>query len=305
MSAPSDRPARPHMAWPGDAALAFAVVVNVEHVDWLPPEAAVRPAGFPGAYGSAPYPDVRAWSHREYGNRVGLFRVLDLLERIGIRPTVAVDAMSAARPELAAEIRRRGCEVIGHGVAVTRLVSQAMTAEEETAHVAGALGALETAFGARPRGWHGPEYGQSTRTPAILRGQGVGYMLDWPDDERPRLVDTPAGAIVSLPMLAELDDVFALWQRRIPLVAWRQGVLDAVDRLVEEADGTGRVLVLNLHPWLIGQPWRSTYLREVVEAVAGRRRIWLATCGEIVGCALPQLEAAAARKPRAVRAQRN
>jgi peptidoglycan/xylan/chitin deacetylase (PgdA/CDA1 family) len=281
---------RAALAWPNGARLAIAVVVNVEHVDWMPPRGAVRPAGFPGPYGSAPYPDVRAWSHREYGNRVGLFRVLDIVERAGMRATVAVDAMSAGRrPDLVADIRRRSCEVIAHGLAVTQPISEAMGGGEEKAYVAASLDALEAAFGRRPRGWHGPQYGQSTRTPAILSALGLGYMLDWPDDERPRLVETAAGPIVSLPMMADLDDVFAQWQRRISLAAWMEALLDAADRMLAESGDAGRALVVNLHPWLIGQPWRSTYLREALAELGRRDGVWSTTCGEIVDCARPQL----------------
>ena len=283
---------RDPLVWPNGARLAFAIVVNFEHYELDPPSYAVQPLNLPGPYGRAPYPDVRAFSHREYGNRVGIFRVLDILDHLGLKATAAIDSWTAMhRHNLVGEIKRRNWDVAGHGQAVTQLVSEAMSEAEERTHITFALEALEAAFGQRPLGWHGPEYGESTRTPAILCELGVKYLLDWPNDEQPYRIRTSAGPIIAIPMMVELDDVFAHWYRRISMQRWKQSLIDAVDQMRCDGARTGRVLVLNLHPWLIGQPYRSTYLKEALAEITAREGIWFATCREIAEWAeshLPQ-----------------
>ena len=278
-------PLRAPLAWPGGARLAFAVVVSVEHYDLLPPTTSFSPPNVPGGFGRGPYPDLGVWSRREYGNRVGLFRLLECLARHGMRATAAVDAGVAARcPAAVEECKRRGLEIAAHGKAVTQAISSLMSEEEESAYIGATLNALEQCAGVLPTGWHGPEYGESARTPALLARHGIRYVLDWPNDEQPCWLVTQGGRVVSLPMALELDDAYAIWQRRLPVERWRDALTAAVDQLLLDGSATGRTLVLNLHPWLIGQPWRLTYLDEALEHVARQAGVWRATAGEIADC---------------------
>jgi allantoinase len=273
---------RPRLAWPNGAALAVAIVVSVEYYEMQPPEGAFLPPNLPGGFGRGPYPDFRSFSLREFGNRVGIFRVMEILDRHGLKATAAIDARTATeRPVIVDACRRRGWGIAAHGLAVTRVISSRMPEAEERAYIAESIDAVRRACGSAPAGWHGPEYGESTRTPALLAEAGIKYVLDWPNDDQPLVMQTPSGPLVSVPMAIDLDDVVAHWHRKITMARWRQAVADAVDRLLAEGRSNARLLVLNLHPWLIGQPYRATYLDEALADLKRRDGLWLAITDEI------------------------
>jgi peptidoglycan/xylan/chitin deacetylase (PgdA/CDA1 family) len=163
-----------------------------------------------------------------------------------------------------------------------------MSEQQERDTIAGALSAVEKASGVRPRGWHGPEYGESERTPALLAEFGLQYVLDWPNDEQPYLMNTPSGALVSVPMALELDDVVIHYHRRIGMERWVQAVREALGQLLSDSGGSGRHLVLNLHPWLIGHPHRIGYLEDLLADVRKRSGVWVTTAGEIASRFLRQ-----------------
>jgi len=281
---------RSPLSWPKGAPVAFAVVVSTEHYELQPAPASFTPANVPGGFGRAPYPDVRAFSQRDYGNRVGVFRVIEALERFAVPASAAIDAEVAVRyPYIARQFTKRGFDILGHGRAVTDVISSHMTESEERVHIASALDTLQQVNGVRPRGWHGQEYGESGRTPALLAESGIEYVLDWPNDEQPYLIQTPPGPLVSLPMALELDDVIAMWHRRISADRWRRAIAEALDQLVGDGSASGRLLILNVHPWLIGQPHRIGYFEEMLDDVRNRAGVWIATTSGIVDHARPQL----------------
>lgn len=278
--------ARAKCSWPGGARLALGFVVSIEHYEMFQPPGAVIPVTLPGGFGRGPYPDFRSYSHREYGNRVGVFRMLELFARHGIRATAAIDAgVARTRRAIVDACMRQGWEIAAHGNAVTQVLSSALTDAEERSQVGEALDALAQASGARPAGWHGAEYGESARTPEILAAHGVKYVLDWPNDEQPYAMHTAAGPLLSMPMLVDFDDVFAHWYRKLTMARWVRSIAEALDRLLEDGRTRPRMLLVNLHPWLSGQPWRISYLDEVLQDVRRRDGIWLATAGEIASAA--------------------
>ncbi|MBN9006048.1 MAG: polysaccharide deacetylase family protein [Rhizobiales bacterium] len=282
---------RPPLTWPNGCRLAFAAVVSVEYYELQPPPGAFIPPNVPGGFGRAPYPDVRAFSQREYGNRVGVFRVIDAFDKSGLSATAAVDASSARRyPYLVRQFRERRWPIIGHGYSVTQVISNNMTVEQEREYLRDSLAQVESQAGTRLKGWHGPEYGESEWTPALLAELGVNYLLDWPNDEQPYVMRTPSGPIISLPIALELDDVVAHYHRRISMKRWKQAVLDAVDQLSNDGTQSGRLLILNLHPWLIGHPHRIGYLEELLAEIASRKDVWKATTEQLVDhyCAVSQ-----------------
>ena len=268
--------------WPGGARLAVGIVVSIEQYEMAQAPGAFLPVTLPGGMGRGPYPDFRSYSLREYGNRIGVFRVLETLDKHGLRATAAIDASVALnKPVILDECGRRGWEIAAHGNAVTQVITAKLTEAEERAQVSAALDALEKACGRRPTGWHGPEYGESARTPGILAELGVDYVLDWPNDELPYAMRTSKGDLVALPMLVDFDDVFAHWYRKLSMARWQLSIADALDRLLEDGRTRPRMLILNLHPWLIGQPWRISYLDAVLVDLKKREGVWCATAGEI------------------------
>ncbi|WP_439589160.1 polysaccharide deacetylase family protein [Hydrogenophaga sp.] len=268
--------------WPDGKPLAVAFVVSAEYYDLYPSAEAFTPPSVPGGFGRGPYPDYRAFSMREYGNRVGAFRLMDLFSRHGLRATLAADAFVAQhrRPVIERALNL-GWDLAGHGLSVTDVISSRMSEERERDYVAESLRALQSASGRTVKGWHGPEYGESARTPRLLAEAGVRYLMDWPHDERPVPLDTGSGVVLSLPMSADLDDVMAHWHRRIPMHRWVQCVIDAVERLAMDGAHGGRLLLLNLHPWLSGQPYRVSYLNELLGQLTRRTDIWFTTTDEV------------------------
>jgi len=260
---------RPPLRWPNGAHVAVWIVPNIEHAGFDDPA-------------ERHVPNVPVYSQRDYGNRVGVFRLAELLARHGIVATAAIDARSALeRSEIVRLCSDQGWEFAAHGEAVTRLISSQLDEAEERRQIRASLDAIERASGRKALGWHGPESGESARTPAILAELGVRYVLDWPNDELPYTMRTSSGPLVAVPMAIDLDDVFATWHRKLSMPRWARSVSDALDRLLADGATQPRTLVLNLHPWLIGQPWRISYLSEVLADLRRRDGIWFATAGEI------------------------
>src|SRR5215212_6638172 len=137
---------RPKLEWPNKARVALCVIVVLEQVEWQQPPDNFTVANLAGGYGWGPFPDVTAWSHREYGNRVGVFRVLDVLEEHGIRPTVAIDALTAEHYQfLVRHCMQRECEFIAHGISVNRMITSKMSEEEERRYIRTSIDAVTQA----------------------------------------------------------------------------------------------------------------------------------------------------------------
>ena len=271
------------LRWPRQARVALCVIVTLEHMEWKSSPGSFEVAGLAGGLAPRPFPDYARFSHREYGHRVGVFRVLDVLDKHGIKATVAMDALTAENyPYLVRHCLGRGCEVIGHGISVSRVITSKMSEQEEQDYIHQAVAAVTRATGATPGGWLGPEYGESARTPQLLARAGVRYVCDWTNDEQPYPMKTPEGELFVLPTMLELDDINALWDRRVTIDRYAQLLKESFDNLYESGSQNGRVLVLNLHPWLIGQPFRIGFLDEALEYMMRRQGVWAATGSEII-----------------------
>ena len=279
----SPLPKRGVLRWPENARVALCVIINLEHLEWETPAGSYRSPTLSGGVSPRPFPDYAMLSHREYGHRVGIFRVLDALERQGVKATVAMDSLTAEHyPYLVDHCQKRGCEIIGHGISVSRMITSDMSEQEERDYIRTSVEALKRATGSAPEGWLGPEYGESSRTPQLLAQAGIRYVCDWANDEQPYPLKSPAGELHSLPIMLELDDVNALWDRRVDIDRYGQLLKDAFDVLYRDGAQNGRVLVLNIHPWLIGQPFRIGTLEDALRYMMRRQGVWAATGLEII-----------------------
>ena len=273
---------RPVLRWPDGSRIALCVILNLEHMEWEAPAEAYQPPGL-YSYLAMQRPSAELWSlsHREYGHRVGIFRLLDVLAKHGVRPTVAIDAATALNyPYLVDHLRGRGCDFIAHGIAVTRMITARMSEDEERRYIAETMEVLNRTLGRSPAGWHGPEYGESARTPQLLAEAGLRYVCDWVNDDQPYRLKT-SSPLYALPVLLELDDVFALRDRRFRVDEYCEQIKVAFDTLYREGERTGKIFVLNLHPWLTGQPFRIGFLDRALEHVV-RDGVWKATGSEII-----------------------
>ena len=279
----SPLPARPPLIWPNRARIAVCVIVSLEQLEWHPREPALVP---PSARYGGPYPavfDPLPPTMREYGNRVGVFRVMEVLDRHGITATVAMDSVLAEQNQyLVAQCLKRNWEFIGHGLTASQMVSAKMGDDEEREYLESALSRLTAATGQSPQGWLGVDYAESHRTVRLLAELGVRYVCDWPNDEQPYPMSVPKGDMTALPVAIGLDEVFSHRFRGLPIARWGQLVRDTFDGLRRGESTTGRVLVLSLHPYLIGQPFRIGQLDAALQHIVGHDGVWSATGGEIV-----------------------
>lgn len=276
-------PERPGLWWPGDAPLAVAVLIHLEHVEWQPSGDVFVPGSVVHRPPYPEQPDVHEVSPHEYGNRVGIFRLGELLREVGLPATVAMDAMVAKRyPSLVAYCRAQGWELAAHGLAGSRAISEAMPDEVERDYVRESVRAVEEAAGSRPRGWSGVGYQESTRTLRFLAGEGLDYVVGWPNDEQPYWMTTDSGSLVALPVTIHSDDVYALRLRRIPVDRWERITRQAFDRLLRDGETIRRTMVITLNPWVSGQPYRIRHVRALFEHVASQQSAWFARCDEIV-----------------------
>ena len=270
------------LRWPENAQVALCVIVNLEHLEWSPPPGNFT-SSVAGGSRPRPFPDYPRLSNIEYGHRVGIFRVLDVLEERAIRPTVAMDALTAENyPYLVSHCLKRGSEIIGHGISLSRMITSNMSEQEERDYIQASLEALSRATGTPPVGWLGPEYGESTRTPQLLAQAGVQYVCDWANDEQPYPIKTPQGELFALPIMLDLDDVNALSDRHVDIERYGEMLKEGFDTLYRDGAHNGRLLVLNLHPWLIGQPFRIDYLDEALGYIMRHQGVWAASGSEIV-----------------------
>ena len=270
------------LQWPEGAAVALCVIVNLEHMEWSPPAASYT-IDLAGGWGPRPFGELAQPSHREYGHRVGIFRVLEVLEKHGIKPTVAMDALTAEHyPYLVDHCLGRGCEIIGHGISVSRIMSSKMSEQEEREYIQTSMDALRRATGVAPVGWLGPEYGESLRTPQLLARAGIRYVCDWANDEQPYRIKSPEGEIFALPVMLDLNDVKAMWDRRIAIDRYGELLKESFDTLYRDGARNGRLLALDLHPWFIGQPFRIGYLDKALGYMTRHQGVWAASGSEII-----------------------
>jgi peptidoglycan/xylan/chitin deacetylase (PgdA/CDA1 family) len=261
----------------------LAVLVLLEHYEWQPPEGSYSLRRPSGGLAGLPFPDYVRLTHRDYGHRVGVFRLLNVLERTGVPATVAVDGLTLEHyPWLVRHCVEQGAELIGHGTAASRLMTSHMSESDERRTIAGSVELLTRATGAPPAGWYSPEGAESTRTPALLAEAGIRYVCDWPNDEQPYAMTVPTGELTSLPTFLEADDEFALWHRHLTVDRWSGLVIEAAKRMHEDGAANGRLLVVTLRPWLTGQPFRVGAVERTLAEIMSWPGVWAAQGSEIV-----------------------
>eukprot|EP00940_MAST-03C_sp_MAST-3C-sp2_P001695 g1695.t1 len=278
-------PERASYAWPGGARLAVYVGLNLEHFAFG--------EGRGGELAPSGQPDVLNYAWREYGNRVGAWRLLEMFDTLQLPVSVLANSEIVDHcPELLAAHAARGDELVGHGR--TNAERQADLDEaDEAALIADATRALAASAAAdddgsggdRPRGWLGPWISQSERTPDLLAEAGYDYLLDWCHDDQPTWMATRGGGrILAVPYPQELNDIPAVMVRRASAAEFADMIVDNFDEMAEQAARHEQPLVMGiaLHAYIVGQPFRLRQLRRALAHIAARRNeIWLTTSGEI------------------------
>lgn len=271
---------RTPIRWPEGRPVAVALLVNLE---WFPITPGDKPFRAPG-HMQTPYPDFRHYTARDYGNRVGIYRLLDAFARRGIRVSIAANAAIAQRyPSLISDIVSGGHEIIAHSFDMNGTIATGLGEQEERDLIIRSRTILAQAIGRAPRGWQSIARSQSWSTPKLLTEAGFEYMCDWVNDELPYLATTPAGRIISLPFNHELSDrqIISVQQQSIDSFAVQ--IEDAFDWLrIEASRFGGRMLPITLTPYITGLPYRMNSFEALLDRLKERESAWFATAGEIV-----------------------
>jgi len=278
-------PDAPRFVWPDGARIAFTATLILDRWELEAPEGESPDPRVGSPLGKF-FPDWLTWSHRLYGARVGIFRILEVLDQFAIKPSVALGTEAAKRyPELVDALLRRDACFMAHGDYATRRITS-RTANERDRIVAARDG-VAAAIGQTPKGWCGQDFNESADTPALLTETGFEYTTDWANDDRPYLLGPyPAGNLLALPPQPEWNDLECMWLRRVSAPIWSLNIAEAFEVLHTEG---GAVFNLTLHPWVAGQAHRIRYLREALHAVLGKPHVWRTTTDVLAEVARSQL----------------
>ena len=278
---------RAPVRWPDDKPLALWINIAVQHFPLSGDKPTVAP---PGAL-TMPYPDLRHYTLRDYGNRVGIYRLLKVMEAYQASPSLAISGALAERyPPLLERLAQTPYEWLGHGWNMLSMHAGEIDLEIEAGWIAETRAALQSCSDRAVNGWFSPGRIQTCHTPELLVKSGFTYHCDWVNDELPYTFKTTEGDMSCLPSSLELDDVFVLTQNLHSEDSFVQQVTDAADLLIREGrEQGGRLLSLNFHPWLMGQPHRIRAVEEILKVLLVERgdAIWHAPPTTILTAATP------------------
>jgi allantoinase len=246
--------------------------LNIEHFHVGKPATSIST----GTAGLTPDPLNYGW--RDYGLRVGIWRTIETLDRHGVLPSVLLNAEVCTRyPQVITAGRERGWSWLAHGLS-NSILHTGMTSEDETAQLTEIIDTIAAHTGARPKGWLGPALTETFNTPSILAELGIEYLLDWCADDQPFHLNVPG--LISVPYSIEVNDVRML-ASTVSGADFLQLVIDQYAQLSKDSFGSGRVMALALHPFIIGQPFRNKYLDLALEFITSQPDVWLTTSDEI------------------------
>ncbi|MEU3896535.1 polysaccharide deacetylase family protein [Streptomyces sp. NPDC045251] len=264
---------REPIRWPGGARVAFYVGLNVEHFQFGVPSTSLYEAT------AALVPDPLNHGWRDYGPRVGIWRVAEILDRHGIRPSVLLNSAVCRRyPQILRAGRDRDWAWLAHGRDNSTLHTD-MSEQDERRCLSEVVETIEEATGRRPRGWLGPALTETPRTPSLLAELGLSYVLDWTADDQPFRLNVPG--MLSVPYSVELNDLGLFTSQGMSGPDFVRVVTDQFDQLYDDSADSGRVMALALHPFVIGQAFRARYLDQALSYIAGRPGVWMTTSDEI------------------------
>jgi peptidoglycan/xylan/chitin deacetylase (PgdA/CDA1 family) len=252
---------RPPLKLPGGARLVVWTIVNYEVWDIgrpMPRQVLPAPTGVPLL------PDVPHWSWHEYGMRVGAWRFFELYERLGIRPTLSINARTCEDyTRVAEEARRLGWEFMGHAYDQMPIHKH----EDQRSMIHRSMDILERFTGKRPVGWLGPGLTQTLDTPELLVEAGVKYIGDWVYDDEPSTIRTANGSLVTLPYTVEINDITLMIVQHHESAYLLRRAIDQFDRLYAEGRHRAKVMAIAIHPYISGQPHRMGYLEAFYDHV--------------------------------------
>ncbi|MBI2934343.1 MAG: polysaccharide deacetylase family protein [Chloroflexi bacterium] len=266
---------RKPLRWPNGAHVALWVIPNIE---WFDIGAQYFGAGAP----SAIMPDVRTYAQKDYGSRVGVFRIMEVLDKHNIRATVALNAaVCDYQPQIIEEGKKRNWEWMGHGITNSAPLSN-LPEDKERQVIHSTLEKITAATGKKPQGWLGPGLIETFNTPDILAEEGIKYVADWVCDDQPFRINVRKGNLFSIPYSMAINDLPAMINDHRTALQFYEMIKDQFDTFYREGQIQGRVMAIALHPFLIGLPYRIGYLDKALQYIRGHEKVWYATGSEII-----------------------
>lgn len=267
---------RPRIRWPGGARVAFWVVPNIEVFELLPPYNRHR-----SPYGR-PLPDTLKYSTVDYGNRVGVWRMIEAMDARGVRGSVSLNtALCIHHPEIIEACVARGWELFGHGIYNSRF-PHGMDEAQERRMLEDAIETVEAVAGQRIVGWLAPGMANTPRTIELIAEYGFAYTVDLFHDDQPFPVNTRKGRLTSVPYSVEGNDLLVWYFTTLGSPRdWCDLLKRQFDRLYEEGAYSGTVMCIPLHPFAVGQPHRIDAFAEALDHITGHDDVWMTTGREI------------------------
>lgn len=264
---------RKPLKWPKGAKLAVWVIPNIEHYEFDLSGTSLHPRNV--------VPDVLNYAWRDYSVRVGVWRLMALLDKYGIRATVALNsAVCQHYPEIIREGKKRNWEFMAHAITNSRALI-GLSKRQERKVIRETIRTITKAVGRSPQGWLGPGLVESYDTPDILAEEGIRYLCDWCNDDQPYPLKVKKGKLISVPYSVEINDVPFFVGMKGSAVDFMNAIKDQFDILYREGRTSGRVMAIAIHPFLINVPYRHKYFEKALAYITSHKDIWLTTGGQI------------------------
>jgi allantoinase len=264
---------RPKLTWPNGAHVALWVAPNVEFFSLEE-----------GQYGTAKLrpPGVPSWAERDYGNRVGVFRMMKVFDRYGIRATAILNSdICKYHPVIIEEGEARKWEWMGH-CETNAIRLNAVEPAEEQGIIQRSLAVITEATGRRPQGWLGAGLQETWNTLDYLAAEGIRYVGDWVNDDQPYWMKLDSGArMIAMPYSNVINDKHAYDGMQLTSKEFGRMIERQFDVLYREGAESARVMVIALHPYLSGHPHNIDHLDDALKYICKHKRVWLATGSEI------------------------
>lgn len=265
---------RKPLKFPNKARVAFWVVPNIEHFVLDRQCVALFPNNLK--------PDVSGYGWRDYSPRVGVWRVMKVMDKYRVKGTVALNsAVCKYYPEIIQACKQRGWEFMGHGISNSWFLGD-LDEKTEREMIKEVVQTIRRSTGKQPQGWLGPAMAETYRTLDILAENGIRYVCDWTNDDQPYPLKVKNGSMFSIPYSAELNDLPIFVRNGLTSDEFYQMCKDQFDTLYEEGKENGRVMCLSLHPFVIGQPFRIKAFDRILKYITSQKNVWITTGSEIL-----------------------
>ncbi|AFZ24631.1 putative xylanase/chitin deacetylase [Cylindrospermum stagnale PCC 7417] len=261
---------RPLLNLPHNARVALWVVMNIEHFTFGKLGTAIQPH-------LNSYPEIANYGWRDYGNRVGIWRLFELFAELEIPVTAAVNGeICVMYPEIIAAMQSHNWEIMAHGINNSTGHS-GMNQETEFEIINKTINLLQQATGKKPKGWLTPGFSITESTFKLLHTAGIVYTADWVNDDQPYWYTLPNGRLLAIPYTIEANDISLCLSNRFSGAEFAQAIEDQFDQLWQDGETQGRIMAIGLHPFIVGQPLRLKYLKQCLLHIKNQPNTWLTT----------------------------